>query len=339
MTRPLVSDREQRVSIAPWTARTLEEFSQGANSYDAVVAAVGYEPRCYAISAALPQTSGIRIAVEFDQNRTADFDRSLRRFKKLGFETNREWNEKFVPFLRVFLDQLDGDEPRVLFDISSMSRPRIAGIVQVLAEMPATSRIRADFLYAPAKFRPPAGLPAGVLTLQPVTSYFMGKLRRRSDVVGVVGLGYEPYKAAGALDSLEVRDVIACIPEGRDERFKRAVLRANKGLLTSHENRIRIDYRVDDPFDTYMMLDGQIDALLADGSVPTLVPLGPKIFALCSFLIAARRFPDISVWRASFEQNEPPVPHRPDGWVCGITVIRRPVRGQNSGSVAKSATA
>lgn len=194
-----------------------------------------------------------------------------------------------------------------------------------------------DFLYAPAEFKPPGDLPAGVLSLAPVSPYFAGVIQTRSAPQPLVGLGYEPFKAAGALESLEVRQPILYIPEGFDPRFRPAVLQANDGLIHSHERPEIVDFLVSEPFELYALLEGQLRGLLSNGDVPAVIPLGPKIFALCACLAAASHHPHVQVWRASFEHREPTTPHRADGWVCGLSVARGPVEFYNEADRADKA--
>jgi hypothetical protein len=201
-----------------------------------------------------------------------------------------------------------------------MNRVRIAAVVQALAEVTPRGAVAVEFLYAPAVFDPPQALPEGVITLAPVSAYFSGDLQPGSTPVALVGVGYEPNKAAGALSNLEIPGGAAYIPTGPDERFRAAVLDANRGLLEGSEPPEQIDYEVLDPFDCIDALDGAARALLQGDAAPVLIPLGPKIFALSSCITAALHHPRVQVWRASFNAGEHAIEREADKWVCGIEV-------------------
>jgi hypothetical protein len=324
-SRPLISDTHRRVSICPWEDRPLSALG-GLETHDALLASVGYEPRSRAIAGALGQLPAEAVVVEFKEPRTDTYRESLEWFSARDFRVNQEWDDAFLPWLRDWMGGLaaGGDQVRVAVDISSMNRPRIAAVVQILSELPPTTRMTVDFLYCPSHFEQPADLPPGVLSLRPVSSYFTGPLGSQSSPVALAGLGYEPHKAPGALESLEIRRVIAYVPVGPHPDFRDAVIEANQGLLGGPEAPQRVEYDVLDPFDCVMRLDGRVNGLLHLGEVPALVPLGPKIFALSECLVAAMHHPFVAVWRASFDTDERPIPRRDEGVVCGITVRLEP---------------
>jgi hypothetical protein len=320
----LVSDQTRRIRIAPWEARRLAELKD-ADAYAGVLVSVGYEPRSRAISAHLPNCPEYALAVEFPHQRTDSYFESLAWFRDNGFRISQAWDRQFISAMSHWLqDVLAAGGNRLAIDVSSMSRPRIAAVAQTLTELPGHGDLTVDLLYAPAEFRPPGDLPPGVLSLAPVSQYFVGLLQTRRVPQPLVGLGYEPFKAAGALESLEVRQPILYIPNGFDDRFKPEVLAANDGLIRSHEQPETVEYFVAEPFELYALLEGQLQGLLSNGEAPVVIPLGPKLFALCACLAAAAHHPHVSVWRASFDLDEPAVPHEADGWVCGLTVQRSP---------------
>jgi hypothetical protein len=319
----LVTTEERRVAIRPWETRDLTELT-GADPYDAMLASVGYEPRSHAIVDALGQTPVLAAAIEFEDRQTDEYAQSRQCFEDAGFDIRQDWDELFLPFVLAWLAHVPTGG-RVLVDISSMSRPRIAATVQAVSQLPLGAELTVDFLYAPAAYRDPGDLPPGVLSLAPVGPFYSGRLQTRSDPVALTGLGYEPHKAAGALDSLEVDQAIVFIPDGFDDRFYDRVIEANKGLLDSHHGYEQHKYPVDDPFEIFTLLEGSSLSLLGAELSPAILPLGPKVFALAACLVAAAHYPRISVWRASFGQDEEAVPHEPQGYVCGITTSVRPV--------------
>jgi len=321
----LVSGPEQRLALRPWAARKLDDL--GELQYHTVLASVGYEPRSSAIARMLPRPR-VGVAVGFETHREHAYDDNARWYDEAHYNVSDDWGEAFPPLVRRLLTEA-AQEPgrRVAVDISSMERPRIAAVVHSLATLSRQADLEVDLLYAPAQFRPPGDLPSGTLSLTCVSAFFIGRLQSASelaDPVALVGLGYEPYKAAGALQSLEVDRAVALVPEGFDERFLPEVLEANKGLLAGPDPPDQLRYPVADPAECVALLDGQIHALRARGATPLLLPLGPKIFTANACLAAAMHHPHVAVWRASFLEREDAVPHHPDGNVCGVTFTRRP---------------
>jgi hypothetical protein len=329
--RALVTDRKRRVSVRPWRTRTLNELAADElaadDRYDAVLASVGYEPRSFAVAEKLAPLTKRRVAVEFAAQRTQSYDVSLEKFRAADFEVRQDWDDAFMPFLLDWLHELAASArpTRVAVDVSSMNRKRIAAVVEVLAALRPMDTLTADILYAPALFNPPAGLPHGIVTLAPVSSYFAGELQAGASAVALLGMGYEPEKAVGALTNLEVACAGVYVPTSPNRRVKPAVIEANRAVLEGAEAHGRFDcYEILDPLDCIKRLDGHSRMLLAADHAPMIIPLGPKIFALSSCIVAAMHYPEIQVWRASFDADEEAIERVADGMVCGVTVELAP---------------
>ena len=329
----LVSDGQRRVGIRPWETRSIESLADGER-YDGLLTSVGYEPRSCAIAEVLGPLSGRNVAVEFAEQRTSSYMRSLEHFERAGFAISRDWDGSFMPFVHDWLVELAAlpHSVRVAIDVSSMNRKRIAAVVEVLAALRPAFALTAELLYAPARVDPPAGLPEGVITLAPVSAYFAGELQPAATAVGLIGVGYEPNKAAGALSNLEIPCAGVYVPNGPDDQLRPAVLEANRGLLESADEHEQIEYEILDPFDCISRLEGHSRALLRSDAVPVIIPLGPKIFALSSCIVAAIHHPRIQVWRASFDSGEEAVERVADGSVCGVAIDLAPARGARLGS-------
>jgi len=319
----LVTDERRRVAIQPWPARRLDELA--AEHYDAVLTSLGYEARSTAIAKALGSTPR-GVAVGFPTQQELAYGSNERWYRRHGYKVSERWEGEFPGLVReLFADVASAGRARIAVDVSSMERPRIAAVVELIAALPDDADVQVDMLYAPGRYQPPRDLPSGALSLTCVSPYFTGQISTRAEnPVALVGLGYEPWKAAGALLSLEVDHAIAFAPNGFDPRFYGAMQRANRGLLTGPHAPHVIDYQVADQAGCFSMLDGTINAGRAQGSTPLLVPLGPKIFAACACLAAAVHHPRVTVWRASFLERQRASRQSADGNVCGITVWRTP---------------
>lgn len=318
-----------RTLVHPWIARELPDLA--GERWDAALASIGFEPRASAIARHLPAVDGPRVAVEFKVRREHAYPDNLAFFNDGGWTVTQDWDDlEFLRMVKALLEDLAGrggeHVPRVAVDVSSMTRARIAAVVQALWELRDDAAVIADFLYAPAVFTEPVAPPPAILRLEPVSAYLSGSLDALPDVLLIVGLGYEPYKAAGTVEFLEPREVMVFVPEGPDEKYLNRVHRANAGLLDGPLDPERIHYAVSDPFDAFSSLESVVyDRLQQPGWLPALVPLGPKIFAVCVCVAAALHVEDVPVWRVSFRTDEPAHPHEAAGPVYGLTVEMKPV--------------
>lgn len=311
--------------IAPFNATTLDGLD--GDAYAWTLASVGYEPRAAAVAGAvLPGRRGT--AVGFPGGHVLAYDDNAERFETLGMEVLERSDDEFTAVVidvlaRTAVGELRGGDrrPRVAVDVSSMTRTRIAAVVQALAELPASMQIGVDFLYAPATFREPEAPPPAILRRDPVSGFFAGSLAMGDSTV-IIGLGYEQHKAASTIEDFGPSRVIAFVPEGEDKRFLEAVLTANAGVLEGPMRPDEERYRLDDPYATLQRLEALcFDALYRDEPrMPVLVPLGPKIFAVCCLLVGALHVEDVAVWRVSYWELEPPVAAQAAGAVYGLRV-------------------
>ena len=324
-TVSLRSDDSRRVSILPWHERLLDDLEQG-EIYHGLLASVGYEPRSTVIGLALQGRAIHRTAVEFPKQQTESYKVSRVLLEGAGFEINQRWEKQFAPFVAGWLSALAKrtEHVRVAIDVSSMNRTRIAAVIETLARTRPVVGLTADLLYAPAELKLPPGLPEGVLSIKLVSPYFAGELAPGAITVGLLGIGYEPNKAAGALNSLEIPCGAIYIPNAPNQEIRSAVLDANRGLLDAGEEREQVDYGILDPFDCIARLEGRSHALLHAGDVPAIIPLGPKIFAVSGCIAAALNHPRVQVWRASFNEKEHSLKREADGTVCGVSVQLEP---------------
>jgi hypothetical protein len=316
--------------VHPFEERPLEQLA--GSTYDLVVATAGFEPRAIAIPEALGEVSGRRVAVEFPDRHIESYDANRQWYDNHGYELKKDWGAEFLPAVKEWLSDLataDWDQPPcVAIDVSSMTRSRIASVVQAVFELPSRQAIRVDFLYAPATFTEPKQPPPAFLNLDVVSPFFAGGIDAGMETALLVGLGYEPYKAAGTVENLEPSKVVLLVPHGSDPRYLNAVLKENDGLLSGPLGPERIDYQVADPFDTFATLESLAYDLLAAGYVPAMVPFGPKIFALCRCLAALMHVDSVPVWRVTYREDEPPYAAIADGHAYGLTLEAKPLGRQ-----------
>lgn len=212
--------------------------------------------------------------------------------------------------LKVFLDQIRLEvshqaAPNVQLDVTSFDRRKLALILETLFEI--SSSIGAVILtYFPREFVEPSGELEEVLEFGPVTPQFVGQASYERDNLSlIIGAGYEFGRVIGAIDVLEPEVTYCMFPVGTDPRFERAVAHNNLGFGFLDDPNLLIPYSVLNPDSTYFAIRRLIQVELNERNVLVL-PLGPKIFAALSIIIALIYSPAVMVWRYSTEDLRRP---------------------------------
>jgi hypothetical protein len=298
-------------------------LAQVPTDYDIVVATVGYEPRARAVATAIGEVAS-GAAAGFERNHEYAYEENRDWFRGNGFHFEQPPEGGYRAWLEPWLSQAvagyvkAAESVRIGIDISSMTRDRIAVALETVRALAADQPLDVDFLYAPSAYCDPPEEPDFTASIEPVTSYFRGWTPDPSrPTAALVGLGYEIDKAVGAKEYLELKDLWAFIAEGGDPRFADKV-RDNNNLLWREVDEERIiRYPLTDPFGVFVQLESQLFGALRQGRA-LMLPMGPKIFALCSMLAAMHHHPDVGVWRV--RQSETPQPREADGTLLGVSV-------------------
>jgi hypothetical protein len=270
-------------------------------TYDSLLASIGYETRGRRVAEALADRTKALVGIEFAHGHNDTYRANRLAFDELGAEVLRLSDNEFVAWVGGWLADVAGkNRVRLAVDISSMSRPRIGAVVKAVADLPTGADVILDLLYAPAKFEVSPPLPDATEALEPATPDFTGEpLKPSLPLCVLFGLGYEPERAAAALDEFSPEQAFVFFPEGRDKRFTKAVGTANKDVLALPHVGEPIRYAVSDPFRCFAILDAIVRRVLENGMRPLLLPLGPKVFAAVCFLVAVTLPTSIPVWRVS----------------------------------------
>jgi hypothetical protein len=303
--------------------------SQGKpdGKFDILVVCLGYETRSLHIAERYTSSSVIRIALAFQKRLVGNYDYNRKfyethDFKILPFNT-REFAEAFHSEMSAVASKAKSPT-RVLVDISSMSRPMIATVVIGLSGLSADIGVEVTFVYCPAVFTKPSVVSQPVTVSQPVIPEFAGwSVQPERSVAAIVGLGFEFDQALGALEFLEPAVAWTFVPFGEDGRFDRAVAEANKDLLTELKPERIVRYNVADPYRCFVELEALTYGLM-DNMRPIIVPFGPKLFALLSFLIGVIHSPDVTVWRVSGDQVGMPDDRVASGNIISLNTIFLP---------------
>jgi hypothetical protein len=309
--------------IRPFTATTLALAEGGA--YNSVLASIGFERRCREI----PEALGVAgLAVRFGDHQEMDYEANLDFFATNGWQMPEIDEAAYFACITEWLATLTepGGLVRVAADVSSMSRRRIADLVEAVFSLPQDVQLDIDFLYTPAEFEPhDAEREPPIFSVDPVSEYFGGWWSDLDKPLFViVGLGYEIERAASALDVLEPERAQVYVPQGSDQRYLLAVREANAGLFdTRGVDPREVLYEVADPFACFRRLENDLSRA-AESHRVSLIPLGPKIFALAATVAAALHPVDSQVIRVSAGARQEALQRRSDGSLYGLTVSLRP---------------
>lgn len=311
--------------ILPRAGTTLKELS--GERYHAVVASLGFEHRCREIPEALGDRDAA-YAIPFGDLHEADFDDNKAWFDANGWEQPPVGDMEFADFVRDLLERVgEGAEGagKVAVDVSSMSRLRIAAVVQSLLELPLHLRLEVDFLYTPAQFAEPEDdKDPPVYDVAPVSAYFAGWWSDLDvPLCALIGVGYEMELASSAIDALEPAKTEVYLPMGSDERYATAVEDANQGLMDMRGVFRSVPYDVSDPFGCFHRLESRLERLTPSHRI-ALIPLGPKIFAVCTLLAAAMHPETTQVIRVTAGTRQTVVNRRSDGTVYGLRAVVGP---------------
>lgn len=287
------------------------------------LASCGYESRSIALIDRFVQPAPVQVALGYNDGQVLSYSSNVTAFRRYRWRLETVDDDGFDEAVRsALIGAIEGRErPRVMIDISTMNRRRIALCVQAAIEVSASrGSMTVDFVYSPAKF---AGVPrdgAPITYFGPVLPRYAGAARSASTSVGaVLGVGYEPARASGILEVLEPKAVWVFCPVGADRRYYSAMRRANAAILREESSRRIVDYEVGAPTVTFELLEALVSGVTEEHRV-VLVPLGPKIFSLLAVLVSEIQERRPAVWRCTSGPFEAPVDRQAQGSPVCITV-------------------
>lgn len=299
-----------------------------AGTYAAFFCSLGFERRSRFVAEALMPRALARYALGFDDRQLLNYQQNRDFFETQQFDIQHLSDSQLPEWLDRTAERMDVEEVatrRLLVDVSSMSRRRIAAFVETLCMRSWTAPTTIDFVYALGQFNePPDENDIANTHVGPVSARFAGWAVQADLVPAVIlGLGYEQDRALGAVEHIQPGDVWAFRPVSELSSYEAAVRSANEILLELIPKSHVIDYDVQRPLECYGKLQS-LAAVLGEEANPILVPFGPKIFALCAMLVAAvdRR---CAVWRVSAEGADVAQDRVASGLVCGLSVDIEPM--------------
>lgn len=310
---------EADLFVAPKATQPLSALEDRA--YDALICSLGYETRSRATVERVGSDMEVH-AAGFPHHHTPGYEINRHFLASVDAKCVEVDDEGFSLWAA---EQLLEPRRRVAIDISSMSRPRIAAVVQALRRS-SNKGVVVDFLYVPQRY---TGAPQALdipTALEPVSPDFAGWYANAdSPLIVLFGLGFEPVRAAGAIDVLEPDMAIPFFPYGSEEEFIEAVQTANDTVLRLPTVETPRPYYISSPFACFAELDSLVSLYAESGSRPLLLPLGPKIFALICILVATMRNPTTPVWRVSPGPLDQPVDRMPSDMLVAMSVSPSPI--------------
>lgn len=279
---------------------TLEAI--GDRQYDVAITTCGYELRASHVAKQIKPVPA-HFVLDYSCTGHHSYDKNRASYEKLAGAQFLDINdaklrEHLAQRLQIAFENAGEQGLSILVDVSSCSRRVMAATFLALSDA-AQTPCNLTIAYALSVFE---GAPEGELPSS-ISEPVIGDLSGWSDDLSkppcaVIGLGFEPGRALGSLDYLEVPEVRLFMPHGPDQRFDEAVRAANKLLIDEAGSDLVFPYNVMQPNATYDKLHSLILGLRAEFR-PVLIPLGPKIFSAICIIIAIKFFPLVCVWRTS----------------------------------------
>lgn len=283
--------------------RTVSLETVAAEEFDLAIVTCGYETRATYLRKTIALNASELLVLDYRCNAILSYDANKAFYESLSSRRFIDIDDSLSKTLNTAIagaaSRVDTDARlRIFIDVSSCSRSVMAKLFLAVAES-VPGRAELTCAYALSAFdTPPDGeLPSHIS--EPV----VGDLSGWSDDLSkppcaVIGIGFEPGRALGCIDYLEIPEVRLFMPYGVDQRFEQAVRDANAALIAEAGDQSVLPYQILDPAATYEKMESLIYGLLARFR-PVLIPLGPKIFAALAMVLAVRMLPRICVWRTS----------------------------------------
>lgn len=286
--------------------------------YAFFIATLGFESRARHIGETLRPQAEKYIAWNFTDRHTLSYGDNASWFSSNKYEIIDD--DCFFEQLKVILSNASSSSNIIGgIDISSMTRKRLAAIVELCCEGYIKSGSSIDFLYSLGSYSPPPTEIAPNTHFGPISPFFAGwTTSPNKPPIAIVGLGYEESKALGATEYIQADEAWAFIPDSPIETYLPAVLEANSTLLSFLPSRQQISYRADDPIGCYNLLESLLYGVVPFGR-PIILPFGPKIFTLMA-LLACTKYSEASVWRVSAQESEIPIDRLPSEHIIGVRV-------------------
>jgi len=290
-----------------------------APSYDLLIVALGYETRSSYIASELHERATAKLALDLDGDRIFSYNTNRSLLKTLGF-TIVAPSSDLASVVTSSLSDLAATRSCIGIDVSSFTRLQLAQIIEGVLSTTSTSHTRVDFLYAPASSAGWENQEGPIMVARPVHPAFTSWADDPSlPLTAVIGVGVETNFALGVTEFLDASSVLAFVPYGGDAEFDEMNAAANHEFFLSSDVVRRAEYDLLKPYDLYVKLESLMYSLVQEQRL-AVVPLGPKMFALCSLLATASLDAAATVWRFSPADAGVPVDRVASGAIANLTI-------------------
>lgn len=280
--------------------------------FDAVFVAAGYESRCRWVVEQTDISSVRKYALTFGYLEVGDYQSNIDFFQDRDFKVCDGFTDSIADELIAAFSLNQTAIPRILIDISSMSRKMIANLLLAMDQVRRTRAIEIVVAYAASQYSSDYN-PGPIREAAPIRRELAGWSSRPELPLGAVfGLGCEPGLVLGALQTLEPNKVWAFAPNGFDEAFGEESAKANANIADIFDVSIS-SYNLDQPTITRGRFEALLNAV-GDRFRLIAVPFGPKLFAwLTMSTIVFQDRAQIGVWTFSSGDKARPVERAPEG--------------------------
>ena len=214
--------------------------------------------------------------------------------------------EDFGNFIEAISEYLTENEPvSVQLDVTSFDREKLAQILKNLFDH-SSQVATVTICYFPMAFSPPSHSLEIVRSFGPVIPAFIGEASFSRDALAlIIGAGYEYGRAVGAIDMLEPDRIYCMSPVGTDPRFEVEIERNNLEFSFLDEDELLQRYDLLRPETLFYDMRRIVEFENQERNV-LILPMGPKIFAAVSIILALVLHPSIMVWRHSTATTNAP---------------------------------
>jgi hypothetical protein len=300
------------------------------SNYDCCLYTLGYEQRSTYIAKHHKGKATRRIALGYRDFQLFSYQENKAWYTGNGFEVIECSDSDFRKQIEQIVAEVAGYSQaalRVLVDISSMNRFRLASLIDAFRSAQLIGTIRVDFVYCLAAYSPPPNLNFVNKHVGPMSPQFSGWWTEPDrPTAAIVGVGYEQDKALGAIEHVQPSEVWLFFPRSPVAEYTPALNYANRSLVENvkRERGKILQYDVDEPYALFANLESLVAGLSSRANC-ILLPFGPKLFALSSLLVACVHR-ETAVWRVSgAEQPTDRIGHSAYGLSVAFCTADQPV--------------
>lgn len=262
---------------------------------DVLIGCLGYEHRSIEILRRFPDRASCRLVFfDYCSSRLHSYDSNVMEVENLSMA------RKSVPseFLESIRDAVGSGTSLVEIDVTSFDRHLLARTLQEIFSLGAIVK-KVRIAYFPRVYKDPSDQLENVVSFGPISSAFIGEASfSRENLSLIVGAGFEYGRIVGAMDMLEPERTYCLFPKSSDGRFEAAIFRNNLDFSFLENKDLLQPYFLERPDSLYFELRRLVEFELRERNV-LLLPLGPKLFAAISLVVAILLHPAVMVWRHS----------------------------------------